>query len=90
MINSSNPPENISSYTLKENEVRMIRPKYDRSTGQFKSLYETVGFLVVRRSPEEIFLIMVVIKINQKFFVLNIEGKFRVLSQAQYLISIDR
>ena len=90
MINSSNPPENISSYTLKENEVRMIRPKYDRSTGQFKSLYETVGFLVVRRSPEEIFLNMVMIKINQKFFILNIEGKFRVLSQAQYLISIDR
>ena len=29
IVESSNPPEDISSYTLKENEVRMIRPKYD-------------------------------------------------------------
>ena len=27
IIESSNPPENISSYTLKKNEVRIIRPK---------------------------------------------------------------
>ena len=56
IIESSNPPENILSYTLKENEFRMIRPKYDRSTGQFKGLYETVRVLVVRGSPEEVFL----------------------------------
>ena len=29
IVESSNPPEDISSYTLKENEVTMIRPKYD-------------------------------------------------------------
>ena len=49
---SSNHPENISSYTLNENEVRMVRPKYDTNTGQFKDLYETIGFLVVRRAPQ--------------------------------------
>ena len=32
----------------------MIRPKYNRSTGQFKGLYETIGILVLRRAPEEI------------------------------------
>ena len=56
IIESSNPPENILSYTLKENEVPMIRPKYDRSTGQFKGLYETVRVLVVKGPPEEVFL----------------------------------
>ena len=55
IVESSNPPENISPYTLKENEVRMIRPKYDTSTGQFKGLYETIGFLVVWGAAEEIF-----------------------------------
>ena len=35
---------------MKDNEVRIIRPKYDTSTGQFKGLYKTIGFLVVRES----------------------------------------
>ena len=33
----------------------MIRPKHDTSTGQFKGLYEAIGFLVVRGATEEIF-----------------------------------
>ena len=33
----------------------MIRPKYDTNTSQCKGLYETVGFLVARGSPEEFF-----------------------------------
>ena len=65
----------ILPYTLKKNEARMVRPKYDTSTGQCKGLYETVRFLVARGSPEEFFfLIMVMIKINQKFFILTTEG----------------
>ena len=31
----------------------MIRPRYDPETGKFKGLYETFGYLVVRRSCEE-------------------------------------
>ena len=55
IVESSNPLEKLSSYTLKDNEVRIIRPKYDTSTGQFKGLYKTIGFLVVRGAPDEIF-----------------------------------
>ena len=33
----------------------MARPKYNPETGEFLRLYETVGFMVVRRSPEEVF-----------------------------------
>ena len=34
----------------------MVKQPYDAKTGEFKRLYETVGFLVVRDSPEEVFL----------------------------------
>ena len=54
-VESSNPPQDVSSYTLKENKLKMVRPRYDPKTGEFKGLYETIGFLVVRGSPEEVF-----------------------------------
>ena len=46
----------MSTYVLKENEVKIVRPKYNPETGEFLGLYETVGFMVVRGSPEEVFL----------------------------------
>ena len=55
IVESSNPPENILSYNFRENEFRIIGPKYDTSTGEFKGLYETIGFLVARGAPDEIF-----------------------------------
>ena len=33
----------------------MIRPKYNADTGEFLGLYETVGFMVVEGSPDEVF-----------------------------------
>ena len=45
----------MSTNVLKENEVRMVRPKYNPETDEFLGLYETAGFMVVRGSPEEIF-----------------------------------
>ena len=33
----------------------MIRPKYNAETGEFLGLYETVGFMVVKGSPDEVF-----------------------------------
>ena len=33
----------------------MIRLPYDPKTGEFKGLYETIGYLVVKGSPEEVF-----------------------------------
>ena len=54
-VEASNTLQDISSYTLKEKEVKMVRPQYNPETGKFKGLYETAGFLVVRGSPEEVF-----------------------------------
>ena len=34
----------------------MIRPKYNAETREFLGSYETVGFMVVRGSPDEVFL----------------------------------
>ena len=56
IVESSNPPQDVSSYTLKENEVKMVRPRYDPETGEIKGLYKTIGYLVVRGSPAELFL----------------------------------
>ena len=55
IVEASNTPLDISSYTLKENEVKMVKPQQDPKTGEFKGLYKTVGFLVVRGSTEEVF-----------------------------------
>lgn len=33
----------------------MVRPKYNPDTGEFLGLYETVGIIVVRGSPKELF-----------------------------------
>ena len=33
----------------------MVRPKYDPEKGEFKGLYETIGYLIVGGSPEEVF-----------------------------------
>ena len=43
------------TYIIKENEVKMVRPKCSSETGDFLGIYETVGFMVVRGSPEEVF-----------------------------------
>ena len=55
IVQASNPPEDMSTYVLKENKVKMFRPKYNPDTGEFLGLYETVGFMGVRGSPAEVF-----------------------------------
>ena len=49
------PPQDVSSYTLKENKVKMVRPCYNPKTGEFERLYKTIGYLILRGSPEEVF-----------------------------------
>ena len=36
---SSNPPQDVSSHTLKENEVEMVTSRYDLDMSEFKGLY---------------------------------------------------
>ena len=56
VIEALNSHENITNYVCKEKEVKLIRPRYDPSTGDFLGLYKTVGFIVVRGDEEEHFL----------------------------------
>lgn len=38
IIEASNPPENIDTYVCKEREVKLVRPRYEVSTGEFLGL----------------------------------------------------
>ena len=53
---SSNQPSNIRSYECKEDEVKYEKDRYEKDTGKFIGLYETIGFLVVRGDSAEVFL----------------------------------
>ena len=50
------PLNGIKNYKLKDREVKYIPPKYNPETGEFLGIYETIGFLVVRGDPFEVFL----------------------------------
>ena len=54
-VKAVNPPEEISTYQLKEGDMKMVRPKYNPDLGEFLGLYEMVGFIVVRAFPKELF-----------------------------------
>ena len=55
IVKTSNPPQDVASYTLKENDLKIVRPKYNTNTGEFLDNCETIGFMAVRGSPEEVF-----------------------------------
>ena len=40
-------PDDLSSYELKPNEVKLLRPKYDFAKGHFLGMVETLGFTTV-------------------------------------------
>ena len=50
-----NPPEDLKNYIPKENEAKIVRPKYDVASGQFLGLVETLGYLTVRGDERECF-----------------------------------
>ena len=50
-----NPPEDLKNYIPKENEAKIVRPKYDVASGQFLGLVETLGYLTVRGYKREFF-----------------------------------
>ena len=35
VVESPNPPQDVSSCTLKENVVKVVRPRYNPETGEF-------------------------------------------------------
>ena len=56
IIEASNPLMDIKTYEPNENEVKYFRPRYNTETCDFLGVYETVGLLVGRGQPDEIFL----------------------------------
>ena len=56
IIEGLNAPEHVSTYFCKEREVKIVRPRYEPTTGEFLGLYETIGFIVVRGDDDDHFL----------------------------------
>ena len=81
-------PEEVSSYVLKEREVKLISPKYEPSTGEFLGLYETIGFIIVRGDEDEHFLNYRIDDNNSKFSTLFIREEFLMPSEEQCLTDI--
>ena len=48
-------PKEIGSYELKDNEVKILRPKYNPISGEFLGIEYCVAFVTVRNDPEEQF-----------------------------------
>ena len=48
IIEVSTPPYDMSACNLKENKVKMVRPRCSSETGEFPSLYDTVCYIVVK------------------------------------------
>ena len=71
IVEASTPPQDMSTYTLKENELKVVRPKYNAETWKFLGLYETVGYSVVRGSTT-----MVTTRKNSKFFIRRENAEF--------------
>ena len=75
----------MSTYILKENEVKMVGPKYNPKTGEFLGLYENVGFIVVRGSPEEVFFNYGYDKEKSKVLYAHHKGEFQTPSAVEFL-----
>ena len=43
-----NPPDDLKSYQLKSDEVKLIKSKYDPVSGQLLGLIEGLGYLTAR------------------------------------------
>ena len=43
-----NQPEKLDEYELKENEVKILRAKYDTTTAQFLGLENCLAYVTVR------------------------------------------
>ena len=56
VIECINPLEDVANYVCKERGVKMHRPRYDPVSGQFRGLYESIEYLVVRGDHKEQFL----------------------------------
>ena len=69
----------LKIYLTKEREDKIIRPRYEPTTGEFLGLYETTGFVVIRGDEDEHSSIMATTKTNLSFFFLFTNVEYRTL-----------
>ena len=69
----------LKIYLTKEREDKIIRPRYEPTTGEFLGLYETTGFVVIRGDEDEHSSIMATTKTNLSFFFLFTSVEYRTL-----------
>ena len=50
-----NQPKDIESYELKDDEVKILRSRYDPVSGEFLGIEYCIGVITVRNDPEEQF-----------------------------------
>ena len=60
-------PSDIESYVLKENEVKIFRPRYNPVSGDFLGIEYCVGVITVHNGPQEQFFDYGYNKDNPKF-----------------------
>ena len=51
----SQQPKNIENYELKEDEVKIVQPRYDPVSGELLGIEYCVALVTVRDDPEEQF-----------------------------------
>ena len=79
IVESLNLPQDVSSYTLKGNKVKIVRPYYDPETEEFKGLSETIWLFSCKRFAwESLFLTTGSMRKNQKFCTLITEREFQI------------
>ena len=84
VIKAANVSQDIDLYQCVENEVKMSRPKYDISNGQFLGLYETVRLVVVRGDDDEVFFNYVFDKDKSKVLYSYQKRRNKILSGTMF------
>ena len=79
LIFAANQPKDISQYECLPNEVKLLSCVYDLESGEFKGVRLQLAYIILRGDEHEIFLIMVMIRVNQKFCFLTRNNKFQML-----------
>ena len=65
-------PFDLSTYELKPDEVKMLVTKYNKSTGQFLSIVETIGQLIFRGNEVKCSWITVTVRRIANFSILPV------------------
>ena len=89
-----NPPEDLKNYIPKENEAKIVFPKYNVISGQFLELVETLGYFPVRGDEHECFFNYGYIKKDSFRVIPNrfstaVFNRHRIQYEAEALLDTD-